>query len=80
MEDLPLGNQIRTAIMTLPWGGGADSLEMLGICTFRKSLTFWRGTCYTSGWMLPRNYKSILLRHLQTARSPRGEITIYEQN
>lgn len=62
MEDLRLGNQIRTAIMTLPWGGGADSLEMLWFWTFRKSLTFWRGTCYTSGWMLPHNYKSILLR------------------
>lgn len=30
--------------------------------TFKKSLTFWRGTCYTSGWMLPRNYKHIPLR------------------
>lgn len=62
MEDLPASNQISTATMTLPWGDRADSLEMLWFWTFRKSLTFWRGTCYTSGWMLPRNYKSILLR------------------
>jgi hypothetical protein len=28
----------------------------------KKGLTFWRGTCYTSGWMLPHNYRNILLR------------------
>lgn len=30
--------------------------------TFKKSLTFWRGTCYTSGWKLPHSYKNIPLR------------------
>lgn len=28
----------------------------------RKSLTFWTGTCYTSEWTLPHNYKNIPLR------------------
>lgn len=42
--------------------------------TFKKSLTFWRGTCYTSGWKLPRSYRNIPLRKtFSRLRVPHGE-------
>lgn len=45
---------------------------------FKKSLTFWRGTCYTSGWMLPHSYKNLLLRKTFSRWSvPYGESLNY---